>query len=269
MRRAGRRGGIRFPVTVLLIVALLLAAGRLGPRRLIYLPWTGAVVAPAGVEEVVLRTEDGLDLGAWWLPPADGQRGPAVLVLPGNAGDRSLRLPLGRALAAEGFAVLLLDYRGYGGNPGRPSEEGLAADARAAHRHLAEDRGVAAPVVFGESLGAAVAVRLATERPVTALVLRSPFVSLADVAAEHYPVPAGLARAVLPDRFPVAELAAAVTAPVAVVYGTRDTIVPPAQSRAVASAASATVTEVDGADHNDPVLNGGPEVVDAVVRIAG
>lgn len=262
-------GALRAAAVLLAVAAVLLALAVLAQRRLIYLPSADAGAPPAGVQEAVLHTEDGLALGAWWVAPAAPGRGRAVLVLPGNAGDRSLRLPLGRALAAEGFGVLLLDYRGYGGNPGSPSEEGLAADARAAHRYLAERRDAPAPVVFGESLGAAVAVRLATERPVSALVLRSPFVSLAEVAAEHYPLPAALARVLLRDRFPVAEHAAGTSVPVTVVLGDRDAIVPPAQSRAVAAAASAELVVVAGAGHNDAALNTGPAVVDAVVRAAG
>lgn len=281
---------LRTAIVVLAVLGLLLAAMWSLQRRLIYLPSAGAVGGPpAGVHEVTYPTTDDLELAAWWLgptgprraatgragSPSDTPTGPGgderrtVLVLPGNAGDRSLRVPLGRGLAAAGFAVLLVDFRGYGGNPGHPSEEGLADDARAAHRYLAERHGVAAPIVFGESLGAAVATRLATERPVSALVLRSPFTSLADVAAVHYPLPASAARLLLRDRFPVSELIAGVRAPVTVVLGELDGIVPPTQSRAVAAAAGATVVEVAGAGHNDAVLNGGPQVVAAVASTVG
>lgn len=286
---------LRTAVVVLAVLGLLLAGMWSLQRRLIYLPSAGAVEGPpAGVNEVTYPTTDDLELAAWWLEPtgprrtatgratspSDDTAGPGgderrpgpprtVLVLPGNAGDRSLRVPLGRGLAAAGFAVLLIDFRGFGGNPGHPTEEGLADDARAAHRYLAERHGVAAPIVFGESLGAAVATRLATERPVSALVLRSPFTSLADVAAVHYPLPAFAARLLLRDRFPVSELIAGVRAPVTVVLGELDGTVPPTQSRAVAAAAGATVVEVAGAGHNDAVLNGGPQVVAAVVRTVG
>src|SRR4051812_28117029 len=79
---------------------------------------------------VVVHTEDGLDLTAWHAPATGPATGTSVLVLPGNAGSRAARVPLARALSAAGFDVLLLDYRGYGGNPGSPTEQGLAADAR-------------------------------------------------------------------------------------------------------------------------------------------
>jgi fermentation-respiration switch protein FrsA (DUF1100 family) len=166
--------------------------------------------------------------------------------------------------------VLLFDYRGYGGNPGSPSEPGLALDVRAARGFL-RDAGVPADrlVYFGESLGGAVVTELATEHPPAGLVLRSPFVDLASVGSVHYPfLPV---RALLRDRYPVAEQIAEVRVPTTVVYGSRDSIVPPAQSRTVADAAASlhALVEVPGADHNDLVLLDGDEVVEAVVELAG
>ncbi len=149
-----------------------------------------------------------------------------------------MRAPLARALAGHGLAVLLFDYRGYGGNPGRPSEAGLARDVRAADDFLRRRGAAAAPdriLFYGESLGAAVATALATEHPPAGLVLRSPFVDLASVGRVHYPfLPVGT---LLRDRYPLAEHLAEVDAPVAVVYGSGDSVVPPDQSRAVAEAA--------------------------------
>ena len=131
-----------------------------------------------------------------------------------------------------GLAVLLFDYRGYGGNPGHPTEEGLAADARAALGYLAGRPEVDPErvIYFGESLGAAVALRLATERPPAALVLRSPFASLAEVGRRHYPVlPVSL---LLRDRYDSAALAGRLDAPLLVVAGGRDQIVPAATAGA-------------------------------------
>lgn len=260
-------------VAVLVVLAVVLVALVWAfQRRLVYLPSGSPAVAPEhvleGGSEVSLRTEDGLDLAAWYAPATAPATGVTVLVLPGNAGSRAVRVPLATALTAVGFDVLLLDYRGYGGNPGSPDEEGLAADARAAHQHLVAERGVdpARLVLFGESLGAAVATRLAVERPAGGLVLRSPFTSLADVGAAHYPfLPV---RALLRDRFPLRDTIASTTAPVIVVAGGADEIVPSAQSRAVAAAAGAPYVEVPGAHHNDPDLGHGPWVVEAVVRVS-
>jgi uncharacterized protein len=264
--------GVRVVAVLAVVAVVVTTLAWAFQRRLIYLPWGAPSVAPEAVLDggsaVALRTEDGLDLAAWHAPATGPARGWTVLVLPGNAGSRADRVPLARALCAAGFDVLLLDYRGYGGNPGTPTEEGLAADARAAHHHLVVDRGVdpGRVLVLGESLGAAVAARLARERPVGGLVLRSPFTALADVGAVHYPyLPV---RMLLADRFPVREHVAAVAVPVVVVAGAADEVVPPEQSRAVAAAARAVYVEVPRARHNDPELSHGPPLVEAVERVS-
>jgi len=192
-----------------------------------------------------------------------------VIVAPGNAGNRSHRVPLANALTEAGFDVLLVDYRGYGGNPGSPSESGLALDIRAAYGAVL-DSGVPAEriLLFGESLGGAVVTALATEVPAAGLVLRSPFVDLASVASDAYPfLPV---RWLLQDELAVLDPIRDVRIPVAVVYGTADSIVDPAQSLRVAEAAPNAVAElaVEGADHNDSALGYGPQVVAAVRAVA-
>ena len=255
---------------VVVSVALLLLAVLWGyQRQLIYLPDTSAVSGSVGARDVMLATSDGVELGAWLLPPRGPDRGVAVLVANGNGGNRAGRAPLAQALAAEGLTVLLFDYRGYGGNDGSPSERGLARDVRAAQDFLVE-YGVPAErtVYFGESLGAAVVTELATSVAPGGLVLRSPFVDLASVGQAHYPfLPVGL---LLRDQFPLEEQIAGVKAPVAVVYGSADSVVPPEQSREVAEAAPTLkdLVEIPGADHNDAALVHGPEVIAAVVRLA-
>jgi fermentation-respiration switch protein FrsA (DUF1100 family) len=283
--RFHRRPGGRLPRhTVVVIWAALVAVAAavlllsllwVFQRRLVYFP-SRAPLPPAsqvltGARDVTLRTADGLELGAWFVPAREPDRNLAVLVAAGNAGDRSVRAPLASSLADQGLAVLLFDYRGYGGNPGSPTEHGLGQDVRAARAFLVAEVGVPPERIlyYGESLGAAVVVELATEHPPAGLVLRSPFVDLASVAREHYPfLPAGL---LLRDRYPVVDGLATVRVPTAVVYGTRDSIVPPAQSRRVAEAAAGPVrlVAVNGADHNDPALLNGDELVGAIVDLAG
>ena len=265
---------VRIVVVVVVLVAVSLALVWALQRHLIYLPSTSPVPEAAsvlpGARDVALETDDGLTLGAWFVPAREPARDVAVLVANGNAGDRSLRAPLAEALAAEGLAVLLFDYRGYGGNPGRPSEQGLARDVRAAQRFLVDEAGFGPDelLYYGESLGAAVVTELAAERTPAGLVLRSPFADLASVGRLHYPfLPVG---ALLRDRYPLAEHLEEVSAPVTVVYGSEDSIVPPRQSRAVAEAAPMLhrVVEVPRADHNDRALLDGEELVDAVVGLA-
>lgn len=237
--------------------------------KLIYVPSGGAPDAVVdGAEEVTLTTDDGLDLAAWWFP-AEAPDAAAVLVAPGNGGNREMRVPLALALQDHGLSVLLVEYRGYGGNPGDPSEDGLALDIRAARSYLLDDAAVPPErlLYFGESLGAAVVTELAAEFPPAGLVLRSPFEDLAAVAHEHYPfLPA---RLLLRERYPVIEEIAQVDVPTIVVYGGADVVVPPPQSRAVADAAAGLVREVRvrGAGHNDRVLLDGPDVVQAVLDL--
>ena len=250
----------------------LLAAIWSQQRRLIYFPSPGPVPPAAqmlpGGRDVVLDTEDGIRLGAWYLPAAGGQKGPAVLVFNGNAGDRSLRAQLAAGLSRLGMSALLFDYRGYGGNPGRPSEDGLAADARAALAWLAAQPEVDPDriVYFGESLGAAVAVGLAVERPPAALVLRSPFTSLADVGRVHYPwLPVGR---VLIDRYPSIDRIGSLSAPLLVIAGDRDDIVPESLSKRLYEAAPdpKRYLLVPGAGHNDQELIDGRRMLDEVGR---
>lgn len=258
---------------VVVLVVLVLTLAHVFQRKLIYLPSDGPVPPAAdvlpGARDVRLTTADGITLGAWFVPATGPDPWFTVLVANGNGGDRSHRADLAAPLRAEGLSVLLFDYRGYGGNPGDPSAEGLALDVRAARAHLVDDLRVAADrlVYFGESLGGGVVTELAVEHPPAGLVLRSPFTELADTAAEHYPfLPV---RMLLRDRFPVAEHVRRIDVPTTVVYGSADSIVPPAQSRAVADAAAGPVrrVEIRGADHNDPVLAAGSRVVGAVAEL--
>jgi fermentation-respiration switch protein FrsA (DUF1100 family) len=239
-------------------------------RSLIYFPF-GSVPDPASVgvpdaEPVTIATADGVTLQGWWVAAA--QATATVIVFNGNAGNRGYRADLARGLRARGLHVLLFDYRGYGGSTGRPSEEGLATDARAVRAYVASRPDVDASriVYFGESLGAAVATGLAVEAPPAALVLRSPFTSLADIGQLHYPfLPV---RRLLRDRFPSLDRIPRVAAPVAVIAGDRDGIIPLAQSRAIFDAAREpkSWTVIEGADHNDAELVHGPPVIDAVLR---
>ena len=263
---------VRIALIALIVVTLLVVGAWIMQRRLIYfpdrspVPPAGEVIA--GAQDVVLTTTDGLDLGAWYVP-ATGGDGITVLFANGNAGNRWGRAGLAEAFADAGFATLLFDYRGYGGNPGSPSEAGLALDVRAAQRFLVDDRGVSPSQLLyvGESLGAAVVTELATEHPPAGLLLRSPFVDLASVGKVHYPfLPVGL---LLRDRFPVAQRVRNIRVPTTVVYGTADSVVPPEQSERVASAAAGPVERVvlPGVDHNDPAMFGAP-IVDAVTGLA-
>jgi uncharacterized protein len=258
---------LRTTVTIATVVAaawlavVVLAA--VFQRQLIHLPDRSTPAVPAGVEEVALATGDGLELRAWFVP-AVGEPIATVLVAPGNAGNRAARLPLAAGLARRGHAVLLLEYRGYGGNPGRPSEAGLFADVRAAADHLAsrEDVDPDRVAYLGESLGTAVVAALTAERPPVALVLRSPFPELADVGRAAYPfLPV---RTLLRDRYLVTDHLAGFDRPVLVVAGDADRIVPTRLSRQVAEMVGADLVLLPGVDHNDRDLLDGDRYLDAI-----
>ena len=258
--------------TVLLAGLIVLTLAWTLQRRLIYFPM-GGVPSPAevgveDVEPVTFMTDDGIRLHGWFAQSRPKPARFTVIVFNGNAGNRAYRAPLARALREHGLAVLLFDYRGYGGNQGSPTEAGLAADARAAREYLVTRADVdpARLVYFGESLGAAVAVTLAASQPPAALVLRSPFTSLTAVGRVHYPfLPVSW---LLRDRFASLDRIAQLTCPVLIIAGDRDSIVPAEQSRQLYDAATGkkTFVVVRGADHNDADLVAGPQVIEATVR---
>jgi fermentation-respiration switch protein FrsA (DUF1100 family) len=257
---------LRFLLGILAAMLIVVAVIWLLQRRMIYFPAAG--VPPVeerlpGWEEAAFETADGLTLHGWFSPPPNDS--PVVVVFNGNAGNREHRATLGSGLASKRFGVLLLDYRGYGDNPGHPTAGGLALDARAAVdwvRRRAPNHDV---VYFGESLGAAVAIELAVSDPPDALILRSPFTSLADMADVHFPLPV---RWLLRDRYPSIDQIGKVGAPTLVIAGTDDSIVPIDQSRAIYEAAPSPkeLVVVQGADHNDFALTVGPEVIEPTVR---
>jgi uncharacterized protein len=249
---------------------VVMAAAWLFQRHLIYQPF-GEVAPPsavglAGVDEVVLSTDDGLTLHAWFVPAAASGNGWTILHFNGNAGTRAHRAPLSAALALQGIASLLFDYRGYGGNAGSPSEEGLARDARAAHRYLSTRPGVDAGriVYFGESLGSGVALRQAIETPPAALVLRSPFTSITDVAGHFYPfLPV---RWLVADRFASVDRVKDLRSRLLIIAGDADSIIPFSMSERLYAAAPEPkrFVRVEGADHNDAALLDGQKTTELV-----
>ncbi len=197
-----------------------------GQRRILF-RCDAAEVDPAtlglNAQTLRLKTEDGESLLAWSIPPAPGR--PLILYFHGNAGGLDLRVERFRAMAKAGIGLLAIEYRGYASSTGSPSERGLKLDGEAAYA-AAIASGVAPEriVPLGESLGSGVAVALAARHKVGALVLDSPYSSIADVAAAAYwfvPV-----RALLRDPFRNDLLIGSVNAPTLIVHGTKDAVVP-------------------------------------------
>lgn len=191
--------------------------------------------AAHGIEAVTTRTADGLELTHWYLPPPV-PGGPVIVVFHGNAGHLGDRVPKLLPLAAAGYGLLLAGYRGYSGNPGQPTEAHLTADSRGLLKWLAE-RGTASDhtILYGESLGTGIAVKMAAEGRGGALVLESPYSSIADVAQMHYwYLPA---RWLILDAWNSLAHIGRVSAPLLVLHGAEDRTVPLRFGRALFDAA--------------------------------
>ncbi len=265
----------RVLLTAVTCVAVFLLVLWLAQRSLIYFPH-GQVPAPAAVglttaDIASFTTDDNLDLEAWFVPAREPAADRTIVVFNGNAGSRAHRAILAASFAERGFSTLLVDYRGYGGNPGLPSERGLYRDARAALKYLAArgDVNMARVVYFGESLGAAIAVELATEFQPSALILRSPFSSMTRVGSYHYPLLP--VRYFLRDRYPSIDRIGRITCPLLVIAGDADRIVPLEDTERLYDAAREPkqMLVIEGADHNDEEVMWGPRVIGAIARFLG
>jgi uncharacterized protein len=230
-------------------------------NSLVYFPARPIAAAPGdrglAFADVAFETEDGERLHGWWVR-ARGRPIGHVLLCHGNAGNVGDRVPHAGLLSAAGLDVLVFDYRGYGRSSGRPSEQGTHRDARAARMALLGQTGVdpARIVYLGESLGGAVALALALEHPPAGLVLQACFTSIRDLARLHYPF---VPRALVPDAYPCLRLIRRLEAPLLVLHGERDDIVPPAHGEALFQAAPArkAIERFPHAGHNDLVAREG------------
>jgi pimeloyl-ACP methyl ester carboxylesterase len=238
--------------------------------RILFQPSPGVDLHPRslGIEaqELELLADDGVKLHAFFLPGSPpGER--AILFLHGNAGNASHRLPNAAALARLGADVLLLDYRGYGLSEGRPSRAGVVADARAALAHLTGARGYDPErvVIFGRSLGAAVALAVAVDAPPGGLILESAFTSLRDMARSLAgPLGGLLVRGGFDSQAKIAQ----VRAPLLFFHGDRDQIVPFELGRRLYAAAPGpkVFQVIQGAGHNDTFEVGGASYLERIAR---
>jgi len=200
-------------------------------------------------EEVVLDTADGERVIVWHVQPRQGR--PVFLYFHGNGGSLRWRDERFRALIDDGSGLVALSYRGYGGSSGRPTERGLIEDAAAAYAFATARYPAERIVLWGESLGSALALAVAAEKPVGRLVLEAPFTSAVDVGAKHYwfvPV-----RLFMKDQFRSDLRAGKVTAPVLVVHGENDTTVPVTLGERLYGLIRAPkrFVRIAGAGHND------------------
>jgi fermentation-respiration switch protein FrsA (DUF1100 family) len=271
-----------FPVWAsLLRIAILLAVATLLAylmrvrllNALLYFPTRELDETPASgglrYEDLAFRTDDGETLHGWWVPAPHGRALGHVLFFHGNAGNISHRVVDAQLLAAEGFDVLLFDYRGYGRSTGRPDEDGTYRDARAAHGALRSRPTVEPSRIFylGESLGGGVALALALEAPPAGIVLRSAFTGIKAMGRLHYPLVPGF---VVPDAYPSLRRISALRCPLLVLHGERDDLVPIAEGQALFAAAPEpkSLVVLPGAGHNDLLAVAGPRQARAVAEWA-
>jgi uncharacterized protein len=212
----------------------------------------------AGAQDLWLTTRDSIRLNAWWFPERDSRW--ATLFLHGNAGNVTHRIDHALAINSAGSAVSMLDYRGYGKSKGRAGESGLYLDADAAYDALIQlgyrpDQ----VIVHGESLGTAVAVELASRRPCAALLLESPLASLSEMAGTVVPILGPL----VVHGFKTKSTIGRVHAPLLIIHGDADEIVPFSQGQAVFAAANPPkqLWRVPGAHHNDLLYVAGQEYI--------
>jgi uncharacterized protein len=240
----------------------LVALVYLGQRSLQYFPDRArtppAVAGLPQAEEVLLDTTDGERVIVWHIPPR-GEK-PVILYFHGNGGALAWRGERLHSLTANGDGLVALSYRGYGGSSGRPSETGLIEDARATYAFAAARYPADRIVAWGESLGSGVAVALAAEKPVARMVLESPFTSITDVASSIYwylPV-----RWLIKDPFRSDLRIGKVTAPVLMLHGERDNVVPIALGERPYGLISAPKRFVrfPGAGHNDLGVHGALDI---------
>lgn len=238
-------------------------------NALLYLPSPVIEQTPASAglvyRDLELETDDGERLHGWWVQRRAAWRG-HVLLCHGNAGNVGDRVVHAAILSHAGFDVLLFDYRGYGNSSGRPSERGTYRDARAALAGLLRQPGVDPARVFylGESLGGAIALELALAHPPAGLVLLSAFTSVRDMSRVHYGL---IPVAAVPDAYPSLRRIGDLRAPLLVLHGEDDTIVPVEQGRALFEAAPEPkrLHVVAGVGHNDIVSLAGALLAQEIV----
>ncbi len=238
----------------------------LGQRKLMYFPdrerTLPAEVGLTGVEERTIETPDGQRVVAWYGRARPGR--PTLLYFHGNGGSLAIRAPRIARFMDQGWGIYMMTYRGYGGSTGSPSEAANVADARLAYAALVKE---SVPpksiVVYGESLGSGIAVRIAAELPVGGVMLDAPYTSIVDVAAQAYPfLPV---RIFLTDRYETTRYIAGIKAPLLILHGARDGVVPVAMGRELARLApepKRLVIFPNG--HHSDLYTDGNNAIDAV-----
>jgi fermentation-respiration switch protein FrsA (DUF1100 family) len=267
-----RRLGMIFVIAFAAVLVLAAVLVRVFENRLIYFPppLAQGLESPAEyglqLEEVWLIAEDGVKLNAWFLSAASSSK--ALLVFHGNAENLGLGLPRLKALSKLGANILAIDYRGYGKSQGSPNEAGIYRDAEAAYRYLVEARRIATRNIFiyGQSLGSAVAIDLASRRECGGLIVESGFTSGREMARRMFRIP--FFEYLPKSRFDSLAKISRVRCPVLVIHGTEDDVLPASMGERLYAAAPQpkSLLLVEGARHNNVFWLGGERYLQRLVR---
>lgn len=259
-------------IAALLVLAFLNGWMYLQQPAMVFFPYRALEATPGdwglAYEEIWLSTPGGVRLHGWYIPHPGARR--VLLLFHGNGGNISHRGDSVRIFNRLGLNVFIFDYRGYGRSGGKPSEEGLYEDGNAAWRYLADARGFRPHdiIVYGHSLGAAVAARVAAEHNPGRLILESSFSSVQDVAREVFPLLSRLV--VLRYRFDTAAQLRRVTCPVLVLHSPQDGIIPYRLGVKVYQAANPPKTFVElRGGHNTGFLQSQPAYEHALAKFIG
>ena len=255
---------LKIALTLGVLYACLLLGAWLLQRQLMYFPDT-VRTAPElfgldGVEEVTFKTTGGETIVSWWTKAQPGK--PTLLYFHGNAGTLATRGERVRKYQDKGYGLFMMTYRGFGGSTGRPSERANVRDAKQAYDVLMSN-GVSAGdiVLYGESLGSGVATQVAADKDCAGVILDAPYTTMTDVAALHYPyLPA---RLLMTDRYRTKAYIARINAPLLIVHGEEDEVIPVAMGRALFEMAKEPkqIATFEGAGHADHYVFGSYDVI--------
>ncbi len=236
-------------------------------QNFIYFPHSEIVSTPKTIpldyEDLTLTTSDGIEIHAWWVPNQNARA--TLLFLHGNAGNISHRLDSINIFHQMGFSVLIIDYRGYGKSTGKPTEEGTYIDAETAWLYLINEKKINSDeiVIFGRSLGGAIAAWLADKYPSAALIVESTFTSIPDISKHYYPyLPISLVARII---YPTIDRMSNINSPVLVIHSANDEIVPYKFGKELFNQANdpKTFLEINGG-HNDGFITSSDKYINGI-----
>jgi uncharacterized protein len=251
-------------ITVWILLSLLIYFYQ---PKLIYFPHKEIEATPDLIsleyEELTLTTSDGVELNAWWIPNPDTRA--TLIFFHGNAGNISHRLDSIDIFYKLGLSVLIIDYRGYGKSTGTPSEQGTYIDAETAWTYLTKEKNISSDniIIFGRSLGGAVAIWLAEKYSSAALIVESSFTSIADIGKHYYPyLPTSLLVRI---KYPSKNRISNIKSPVLIIHSTNDEIIPYQYGQQLFEAAKEpkTLLNISGG-HNDGFVTSGDKYINGI-----